>query len=62
MSGYKMSKNIMPPMLTVFFIILGILMFIFGLMSEILIKIYYGVHVDTSYSICETWEKDGTES
>lgn len=61
-SGYKMSKNIMPPMLTVFFIILGILMFIFGLMSEILIKIYYGVHVDTSYSICETWEKDGTES
>lgn len=61
-SGYKMSKNIMPPMLTIFFIILGILMFIFGLMSEILIKIYYGVHVDTSYSICETWEKDGIES
>lgn len=60
-SGYKMSKNIMPPMLTVFFIILGILMFIFGLMSEILIKIYYGVHVDTSYSICETWERNAVE-
>lgn len=60
-SGYKMSKNIMPPMLTVFFIILGILMFIFGLMSEILIKIYYGVHVDTSYSICETWERNAAE-
>ena len=56
LSGYKMSRNIMPPMLTVFFVILGLLMFIFGLMSEILMKIYYGVHVDTSYSIKETWE------
>lgn len=56
LSGSKMSRNIMPPMLTVFFVILGLLMFIFGLMSEILMKIYYGVHVDTSYSIKETWE------
>lgn len=61
-SGYKMSRNIMPPMLTVLFLILGILMFTFGLMSEILIKIYYGVHVDTSYSICETWEKKDAEN
>lgn len=57
LAGAKMSKNIMPPILTVFFVIIGILMFIFGLMSEILMKIYYGVHVDTSYSIRETWEK-----
>ncbi len=56
LSGYKMSRNIMPPMLAIFFTIIGILMFIFGLMSEILIKIYYGVHVDTSYSIKEIWE------
>ena len=57
LAGAKMSRNIMPPILTVFFVIIGILMFIFGLMSEILMKIYYGVHVDTSYSIREKWEK-----
>lgn len=54
--GYKMSNNIIPPILTVFFIIIGLLMFVFGLMSEILVKIYYGVHVDTSYSIKEIAE------
>lgn len=54
--GYKMSRNIIPPILTVFFILMGVLMFVFGLMSEILMKIYFGVHVDTSYSIAETWE------
>lgn len=58
LSGQKMSRNIMPPMLTIFFCILGLLMFIFGLMSEILMKIYYGVHVDSSYSIRETWENE----
>lgn len=56
--GYKMSNNIIPPILTVFFIIMGVLMFIFGLMSEILVKIYYGVHVDRSYSIKETVDID----
>ena len=54
--GRKMSNNIIPPILTVFFIIIGLLMFVFGLMSEILIKTYYGVHVDTSYSIKEIIE------
>lgn len=49
--GRKMSNNIIPPILTVFFIIIALLMFVFGLMSEILMKTYYGVHVDTSYSI-----------
>ena len=53
--GYKMSRNIIPPILTVFFMIMGVLMFVFGLMAEILIKIYFGVHVDKSYSIKETW-------
>lgn len=51
--GYKMSDNMIPPILTIFFIIIGLLMFVFGLMSEILMKIYYGVHVGTSYSIKE---------
>lgn len=51
--GYKMSNNIIPPILTVFFIIMGVLMFIFGLMSEIMMKIYFGVHVDMPYTIKE---------
>lgn len=54
--GYKMSNNIIPPILTVFFLIMGVLMFVFGLMSEILMKIYFGVHVDDSYSIKEMCE------
>lgn len=54
--GRKMSNNIFPPLLTIFFIMIGVLLFVFGLMSEILIKIYFGVHVDKSYSIKETWE------
>lgn len=49
--GRKMSNNIFPPLLTIFFVIIGLLMIIFGLMSEILIKTYYGVHVDTPYSV-----------
>lgn len=56
LSDQKMSRNIMPPMLTIFFCILGLLMFVFGLMSEILMKIYFGVHLDSPYSIRETWE------
>lgn len=50
-NGAKMSRNIMPPMLTVFFVIIGIVMITFGLMSEIMIKTYYGVHADSPYSI-----------
>ena len=61
LEGFKMSRNLMPPMMTVFFVIIGILMFVFGLMSEILMKIYYGVHVDTSYSIREVFENAETD-
>lgn len=56
LSGHKMSNNIIPPILTVFFVIMGVLMFILGLMSEMLMKIYFGVHVDTPYSIKEIVE------
>jgi len=52
-AGRKMSDNIFPPLMTIFFIVIGLLLFVFGLMSEILMKTYYGVHVDTSYSIKE---------
>lgn len=51
-----MSNNIIPPILTVFFIIMGVLMFIFGLMSEIMMKVYYGTHVDMPYNIKEIVE------
>lgn len=54
--GRKMSNNVIPPILTVFFIIMAVLMFIFGLISEMLMKTYYGVHVDASYSIKEIAE------
>lgn len=56
--GRKMSRNIMPPILTVFFMIMGVLMFVFGLMSEILMKIYYGVQVDQSYFIKDIIENE----
>jgi Glycosyltransferases involved in cell wall biogenesis len=56
--GHKMSNNIIPPILTVFFVIIGLLMFIFGLMSEIMMKTYYGVHVDVPYSIKEVVSND----
>lgn len=59
--GYKMSNNIMPPLLTVFFIIVGLLMFIFGLMSDVMSKTYYGSGIDKSYSIKETIENKETE-
>lgn len=49
--GYKMSNNIIPPLLTVFFIVVGLFLFIFGLMSDVLIKIYYGVNIDKAYNI-----------
>jgi len=50
-TGAKMSSNIYPPLLTIFFVIIGILLFVFGLMSEIMMKTYYGTHVDEPYSI-----------
>ena len=51
LQGRKMSQNIFPPLLTIFFTTIGILLFIFGLMSEMLIKTYFGSHVDAPYSV-----------
>lgn len=52
-AGAEMKNNIFPPLLTVFFVIIGLLLFVFGLMSEILMKTYYGTHIDAPYSIKE---------
>jgi len=51
LSGAKMSNNIFPPLLTIFFVIIGLLLFVFGLMSEVMMKTYYGLHADSPYSI-----------
>jgi hypothetical protein len=57
-----MSDNIFPPLFTVFFVIMGLLLFVFGLMSEILVKTYYGTGVDCSYSIKEITEYSEDEN
>lgn len=54
--GRKMSDNIMPPLLTIFFVVIGLQMFIFGLMSDMMSKTYYGSGIDSSYSIKEIIE------
>jgi len=51
--GHSMSGYIVVPLLTVFFVVIGLMMFIFGLMSEVMMKTYYGVEVDRPYSIKE---------
>ncbi|MBR4174124.1 MAG: glycosyltransferase family 2 protein [Lachnospiraceae bacterium] len=56
--GYKLNRFIMWPLMTIFFCIIGLLMFVFGLMSEIMMKTYYGVHVDMPYNIKEVSERD----
>ena len=60
LSGAEMKNNLFPPLLTVFFVIIGVLLFVFGLMSEIMMKTYYGSHVDSPYSIKEVI--DNTEN
>lgn len=55
-AGAEMKANLFPPLLTVFFVIIGLLLFIFGLMSEILVKTYFGLHADTPYSIRKVTE------
>ena len=49
--GAEMKRNLFPPLLTIFFVIIGLLLFVFGLMSEIMMKTYYGTTVDRPYSI-----------
>ena len=51
LSGY------MQPILTVFFIVIGVLLFVFGLMADMLTKIYYGSKIDDSYSIKDIFEQ-----
>ena len=62
--GLKLNRNIMWPLMTIFFVIIGLMMFVFGLMSEIMMKTYYGVHVDMPYNIrmiCEDGKEEHFE-
>jgi len=45
------------PIMTIFFIITGILLFVLGLISDILVKSYYETTRDSSYNIKEIIEK-----
>lgn len=54
--GYEMKRNLFPPLMTVFFITVGLLLIVFGLMSEILIKIYFGANIDAPYDVKEVRE------
>ena len=48
----------MPPLLTLLFAIIGLMMFIFGMICDILVKTYYGVGIDKSYNIKEIVESE----
>ncbi|GAA0727080.1 glycosyltransferase [Clostridium malenominatum] len=55
LTGEDLSDNFQP-ILTIFFIITGLQLFIFGLLGDMLSKIYYGSKIDKSYSIKEIKE------
>ena len=48
--GRSMTDNF-HPMLSIAFLLTGLLLFVFGLMSDMLTKIYYGSKIDMPYSI-----------
>jgi len=59
-SGRSLTNNF-HPMLSIAFFITGILMFVFGLMSDMLTRIYYGSKIDTPYSIKEVIEIEDSD-
>lgn len=62
LSGAKMSNNIMPPLLTIFFMVIGLMMFVFGLMSDIMLKTYHGLGIDSTYNIKEVVDNQKEET
>ena len=56
-SGGDLSDNFQP-VLTIMFLITGLFLFIFGLISDMLSKVYYGTTIDRSYSIKEIYVSD----
>lgn len=62
LQGRKMRNNIFPPLFTIFFVIIGVLLFVFGLMSEIMMKTYYGSRIDSPYSIKSVTENEDEDA
>ena len=58
LGGSDLSDNFQP-ILTVFFLMMGMFLFIFGLMSDFLTKIYYGSKIDEPYKIKNIVENVG---
>ena len=54
--GKNLTGYIIVPLLTVFFMIIGLLMFVFGLMGETMMKIYYETRSDVPYYVKEVVE------
>ncbi len=54
-------SNTVWPLLTVFFFLIGIQLFISGLIADMLSKTYFGSSPDTPYDIKEIFEKTGME-
>lgn len=50
--GNNMS-DYMQPIVSVLFLLAGLFLFVFGLMSDILVKLYYGSKIDVAYTIKE---------
>jgi len=55
--GEDLSDNFQP-ILTVTFILCGIILFVCGLMCDVLCRIYYGSAIDSAYSIMEEFENE----
>ena len=53
--GNNMS-DYMQPIVSVLFLLAGLFLFVFGLLSDILVKTYYGSKIDTPYNIKEVVE------
>ena len=62
LAGAKMSNNIKPPLLTIFFMVIGLMMFVFGLMSDITLKTYHGLGIDSTYNIKEVVDNQKEET
>ncbi|MCL2079044.1 MAG: glycosyltransferase family 2 protein [Oscillospiraceae bacterium] len=54
-SGQSLTNNF-HPMVAIAFLIVGLLLFVFGLMSDMLTRIYFGSKIDMPYSIKEVAE------
>ena len=61
LSGRSLTDNF-HPILAILFIIIGLLLFVFGLMSDMLTKIYYGSKIDMPYSIKAVWESESNDT